>query len=94
MLVWDYDLKKVKFDDCNKIKSNIAKKMSMKADMKSNSYKAEGKKAGYSFYQTVRLSVDVIFDRADELKCKKEFMLLSKNHKPTIKKLLMRILAI
>ena len=66
MLVWDYDLKKVKFDDCNKIKSNIAKKMSMKADMKSNSYKAEGKKAGYSFYQTVRLSVDVIFDRADE----------------------------
>ena len=66
MLVWDYDLKKVKFDDCNKIKSNIAKKMSMKADMKSNSYKAQGKKAGYSFYQTVRLSVDVIFDRADE----------------------------
>ena len=66
MLVWDYDLKKVKFDDCNKIKSNIAKKMSMKADMKSNSYKVEGKKAGYSFYQTVRLSVDVIFDRADE----------------------------
>ena len=66
MLVLDYDLKKVKFDDCNKIKSNIAKKMSMKADMKSNSYKVEGKKAGYSFYQTVRLSVDVIFDRADE----------------------------
>ena len=66
MLVWDYDLKKVKFDDCNKIKSNIAKKMSMKADMKSNSYKVQGKKAGYSFYQTVRLAVDVVFDRADE----------------------------
>ena len=66
MLVWDYDLKKVKYDDCNKIKSNIAKKMSMKADMKSNSYKAQGKKAGYSFYQTVRLAVDVVFDKADE----------------------------
>ena len=67
MLVWDYDLKKVKYDDCNKIKSNIAKKMSMKADMKSNSYKAQGKKAGYSFYQTVRLGVDTAFDDADAL---------------------------
>lgn len=66
MLVWDYDLKKVKFDDCKKIKSNIAKKMSMKADMKSNSYKAGGEKAGYSFYQTVRLAVDVVFEKADE----------------------------
>lgn len=66
MLVWDYDLKKVKFDDCKKIKSNIAKKMSMKADMKSNSYRAGGEKAGYSFYQTVRLAVDVVFEKADE----------------------------
>ena len=66
MLVWDYDLKKVKFDECSKIKSNIASKMSMKADMKSNSYKVEGTKAGYSFYQTVRLAVDVVFDKADE----------------------------
>ena len=66
MLVWDYDLKKVKFDDCKKIKSKIAKKMSMKADMKSGSYKVEGKKAGYSFFQTVRLAVDVVFDKTDE----------------------------
>lgn len=66
MLVWDYDLKKVKFDDCKKIKSKIANAMSMKADMKSNSYKAQGKKAGYSFYQTVRLAVDVVFEKTDE----------------------------
>ena len=38
----------------------------MKADMKSNSYKAGGEKAGYSFYQTVRLAVDVVFEKVDE----------------------------
>jgi len=66
MLVWDYGLKRVKFHKCEDIKGKVAKDMSMKADMKSTSYKAEGVKAGYNFYQTVRLAVDVVFERADE----------------------------
>ena len=67
MLVWDYDLKKIKFDDMSKIKGTVAKKMNMKADMKSGSWAISGKKGGYSFFQTVRLNVDTVFDKTDEL---------------------------
>ena len=42
--------------------------MKMTANMKSSSYKDKGVKAGYSFYQTVRLTVSTAFKKTDELK--------------------------
>ena len=52
--------------------SKVAKEMKMTANMKSGSYSkvVDGKKQklGYSFYQTVRLTVSTAFKKTDELK--------------------------
>jgi len=48
--------------------SATAKKMTMRADLKSNSYKKGGEKAGYNFYQAIRVSADALLDRHGELK--------------------------
>ena len=69
MLVWDYDLKKIiwhKLTPSAPYVAKISKEMKMKADIKSGSYKAGGKKAGYAFYQTVQLAYDTVFTKADE----------------------------
>ena len=69
MLIWDYRmdrLKYLKIDD--KFCSITAKKMSVKPDLKSGSYKSKGKKAGYSFYQALRVSVKVVLDKTGEIK--------------------------
>jgi hypothetical protein len=75
MLAWDYSMNALQY---HKIKSTgpytskIAKEMKMSANMKSGSYSkvVDGKKQklGYSFYQTVRLTVSTAFKKTDELK--------------------------
>ena len=75
MLAWDYSMNALQY---HKIKptgpytSKIAKEMKMSANMKSGSYSkmVDGKKQklGYSFYQTVRLTVSTAFKKTDELK--------------------------
>ena len=71
MLAWDYSMNALQY---HKIKqtgpytSKIAKEMKMTANMKSSSYKDKGVKAGYSFYQTVRLTVSTAFKKTDELR--------------------------
>ena len=75
MLAWDYSMNVLQY---HKIKqtgpytSKVAKEMKMTANMKSGSYSrvVDGKKQklGYSFYQTVRLTVSTAFKKTDELK--------------------------
>ena len=75
MLAWDYSMNALQY---HKIKqtgpytSKVAKEMKMTANMKSGSYSkvVDGKKQklGYSFYQTVRLTVSTAFKKTDELK--------------------------
>ena len=71
MLAWDYSMNALQY---HKIKqtgpytSKIAKEMKMSANMKSSSYKDKGVKAGYSFYQTIRLTVSTAFKKTDELR--------------------------
>ena len=75
MLAWDYSMNALQY---HKIKptgpytSKIAKEMKMTANMKSGSYsrKVDGvkQKLGYSFYQTVRLTVSTAFKKTDELR--------------------------
>ena len=75
MLAWDYSMNALQY---HKIKSTgpytskIAKEMKMSANMKSGSYskKVDGvkQKLGYSFYQTVRLTVSTAFKKTDELR--------------------------
>ena len=70
MLVWDYNMTNLVYHTItpsSKYVKKVAKQMRMTADLKSGSYKAQGKKAGYSFYQTVRLSVDTVFKKQDAL---------------------------
>ena len=68
MLIWDYRMDRLKFlkiDDS--FIATTAKKMSVKPDIKSGSYKASGVKAGYSFYQALRVSVKVLLDKTGEI---------------------------
>ena len=37
--------------------------MNIKPDLKSGSYKLKGQKAGYSFYQALRVGVDVVLNK-------------------------------
>jgi len=68
MLIWDYRMDRMKFlkiDDS--FISATAKKMRVRPDLKSGSYKIKGQKAGYSFYQALRVGVDVVLDKTGEL---------------------------
>tara|TARA_B100000287_G_scaffold298793_1_gene282004 strand:- start:451 stop:1689 length:1239 start_codon:yes stop_codon:yes gene_type:complete len=71
MLMVDDSLSKVKFEDVKSPSSplvgKVARKMKFEVSMKSNSYAVAGKKAGYGFYQTVRLGVDTAFEESDAL---------------------------
>ena len=70
MLVWDYNMTNLVYHNITPSSGyvkKVAKQMRMTADIKSGSYKADNKKAGYSFYQTVRLSVDTVFKKQDAL---------------------------
>jgi hypothetical protein len=68
MLIWDYRMDRMKFlkiDD--KFIGITAKKMRVRPDLKSNSYNIKGVKAGYSFYQSLRVGVDVVLNKTGEL---------------------------
>ena len=68
MLIWDYRMDRLRFlkiDDSFIAKT--ANKMSVKPDLKSNSYRAAGVKTGYSFYQALRVSVKVLLDKTGEI---------------------------
>ena len=68
MLIWDYRMDRLKFlkiDDS--FIAATAKKMNVKPDIKSGSYKAAGVKQGYSFYQALRVSVKVLLDKTGEI---------------------------
>ena len=70
MLVWSPNMEQLQWKSVKKngpYVSKVASQMKMKADMKSGSYKQDGKKAGYSFFQTVRLNIDTAFSDADRL---------------------------
>ena len=81
MLVWDYRMDRIKFlkiDDS--FISMTAKKMKVRPDLKSNSYKVKGQKSGYSFYQALRISVDVLLNKTGELETNvKEHIEYNKN---------------
>ena len=69
MLVWDYDMKKIIYHHITPsvpYVAKIAKEMKMKADIKSGHYDIKSVKAGYSFYQTVRLTYNTVFKKTDE----------------------------
>jgi hypothetical protein len=67
-LVWDYDLKKIRYTDIKSRNSSLvthaAKQMKMSANMKSGSYAGH---FGYSFYQTIRLTVETALGEQDGL---------------------------
>ena len=72
MLIWDYRMDRMNFlkiDDS--FIATTAKKMNVRPDLKSNSYKKiiDGKeqKLGYSFYQTLRMGVKVVLDEQGDI---------------------------
>jgi len=68
MLIWDYRMDRMKFlkiDD--KFIAMTSKKMKVRPDLKANSYNIKGVKAGYSFYQALRVGVNVVLDKTGEL---------------------------
>ena len=71
MFIWDYGMKKVRFEKItNTLISETAKKMNIRPDLKSLSYSAGGKKAGYSFYQAMRVTVKTVLDDTDKISAK------------------------
>ncbi len=72
MVIWDYSMEKLRWQKMTpKYAGTIAGKMNIAPDLKSNSYSAivRGKKQklGYSFYQSLRISVDYVFKKQDAL---------------------------
>ena len=84
MLIVSDSLKQVKWDDVSDpskpMVSKVANEMKFEVSMKSNSYKVAGIKAGYGFYQTVRLGVETVFDQMDKLQesCEQDIAHLNK----------------
>ncbi len=84
MLIVSDSLKQVKWDDVSDpskpMVSKVANEMKFEVSMKSNSYKVAGVKAGYGFYQTVRLGVETVFDQMDKLQesCEQDIAHLNK----------------
>jgi len=69
MVIWDYRMDRIKMLPIDKgFAAKTAKKMGIRADLKSGSYKVGGKKAGYNFYQAVRVSAKVLLDKTGEIK--------------------------
>ena len=71
MLIWDYDLKKLKFYKAKEKVRDVAKGLKMEATLKSSrrEKKIEGKKVkvGYSIYQSMRLAINTSLEDADKL---------------------------
>ena len=71
MLIWDYDLKKLKFYKAKDKVSDVAKALKMEATLKSSRREKTigGKKVkvGYSIYQSMRLAINTALGDADKL---------------------------
>jgi hypothetical protein len=69
MVIWDYKMDRIKMLPIDKsFATKTAGKMGIRADLKSGSYKVGGQKAGYNFYQAVRVSAKVLLDKTGEIK--------------------------
>ena len=69
MVIWDYKMDRIKMLPIDKsFATKTAGKMGIRADLKSGSYKIRNQKAGYNFYQAVRVSAKVLLDKTGEIK--------------------------
>tara|TARA_B110000285_G_C15121565_1_gene617477 strand:- start:1183 stop:2457 length:1275 start_codon:yes stop_codon:yes gene_type:complete len=69
MVIWDYKMDRLKMLPIDSSFATItAGKMGIRADMKSGSYNIKGQKAGYNFYQAIRVSAKVLLDKTGEIK--------------------------
>ena len=104
MLIWDYRMDRMKFTPIdNALISQTAPKMKINPDLKANSYAIGGKKAGYSFYQSMRVAVDAFLDKKGDIvdkateevqhsrKMLSEGMINELNFKDRIKKILIAV---
>jgi len=63
MLIWDYRMDRMRFTKIDsKLISETASKMKMDTTLKSASYKVDGGKAGYSFWQTLKFATKTYLD--------------------------------
>ena len=61
-------MKRVRFQPIdNRLVKETALKMQIRPDLKSLSFKVKGKKAGYSFYQAMRVTVKTTLEEVDEV---------------------------
>ena len=72
MIIWNYSMDQLRWQKLTpKYAAQISTKMKVRPDLKTNSYskKVNGKKQklGYSFYQSLRVSVETIFKETDKL---------------------------
>ena len=66
--IFDYGMERVRFQPIdNRLVKETASKMQMRPDLKSLSFKVKGKKAGYSFYQAMRVTVKTTLEEVDEV---------------------------
>ena len=66
--IFDYGMKRVRFQPIdNSLVKETASKMQIRPDLKSLSFKVKGKKAGYSFYQAMRVTVKTTLEEVDEV---------------------------
>ena len=72
MIIWNYSMDQLRWQKLTpKHAAKVSTKMKVRPDLKTNSYskKVNGKKQklGYSFYQSLRVSVETIFKETDKL---------------------------
>jgi len=72
MIIWNYTLDQLRWQPMTMAyATKISKQMKVRPDLKTNSYSAKvggvKQKLGYSFYQSLRVSVDTIFKESDKL---------------------------
>jgi len=67
MLIWDYDMKHLKFYAVSDKVSDVAGQLKMAATLKSSHRSAGGIKIGYSIYQSMRLAINTAMEDADKL---------------------------
>ena len=72
MIIWNYSMDQLRWQKLTpKYAAKVSTKMKVRPDLKTNSYskKVNGKKQklGYSFYQSLRVSVETIFKETDKL---------------------------
>ncbi len=66
MLIWDYDMKKLKFYTVTDKLSDVAAQLKMQATLKSSSRKIAKKTVGYNIYQSMRLTINTAMDDVDD----------------------------